>query len=121
MREIYIGGAERLARILENPGYDISATSLSYGSTASILAMEKNIDIKDIVDGIVGHSGNGMSLGNYVLYCLSRFWTNHEKNYDTVPAVSPPFRSSIFLSFLNIPAFSIFDSLILRSSSGLPL
>ena len=73
VREIYIGGAERLARILENPGYDISATSLSYGSTASILAMEKNIDIKDIVDGIVGHSGNGMSPGDYaLLFAMNR-------------------------------------------------
>ena len=89
--------------------------------TASILAMEKTIGIKGIVDGIVGHSGNGMSLGNYVLYCLSRFWTNHEKNYDTVPAVSPPFRSSIFLSFLNIPAFSIFDSLTASRTSSSPL
>ena len=55
------------------------------------------------------------------LYCFSQFWTIHEKNYDTVPAVSPPFRSFILLSLLNILAFSIFDSPILRSSSGLPL
>ena len=39
------------------------------------------------------------------MYCFSQFWTIHEKNYDTVPAVSPPFRSFIFLSFLNILAF----------------
>ena len=58
---------------------------------------------------------------NAWLYCFTQFWTIHEKNYDTVPAVSPPFRSFIFLSLLNILAFSIFDSLILRSSSGLPL
>ena len=55
------------------------------------------------------------------VYCFSQFWTTHEKNYDTVPAVSPPFRSFIFLSLLNILALSIFDSLILRSSSGFPL
>jgi hypothetical protein len=52
------------------------------------------------------------------LYCFSQFWTIHEKNCDTVPAVSPPFRSFIFLSLLNILALSIFDFLILRISSG---
>ena len=56
-----------------------------------------------------------------IMYCFSQFWTIYEKNYETVPAVSPPFRSFIFLSLLNILAFSIFDSLILRSSSGFPL
>ena len=30
--------------------------------------------------------------------CFPQFWTIHEKNYDMVPAVSPPFRSFIFLS-----------------------
>ena len=29
------------------------------------------------------------------VYCFSQFWTIHEKNYDTVPAVSPPFCSLI--------------------------
>ena len=37
--------------------------------------------------------------------CFPQFWTIHEKNYDMVPAVSPPFRSFIFLSLLNILAF----------------
>ena len=57
VKEIYIGDAERLAKILKNPGYDISVTSLSYGSTASILEMEKTVGIKGIVDGTVGHRG----------------------------------------------------------------
>ena len=81
VKEIYIGDAERLARILENPGYDISVTSPSYGSTASILAMEKNIGIKGIVDGIVGHKGNGMSPGDYVLlFAMNRLSEQRSKN-----------------------------------------
>ncbi len=55
------------------------------------------------------------------LHCFSQFWTIYEKNYDTVPAVSPPFRFFIFLFLLNILAFSIFDSLILINSSGFPM
>ncbi|MCL4342777.1 MAG: hypothetical protein M1267_02845, partial [Candidatus Thermoplasmatota archaeon] len=35
---------------------------------------------------------------NLFVYCFSQFWTIYEKNYDTVPAVSPPFRSFMFLS-----------------------
>ena len=60
-------------------------------------------------------------IGYNGVYCFSQFWTIHEKNYDTVSAVSPPFSSIIFLSLLNMLALSIFDSLILRSSSGFPL
>ena len=55
------------------------------------LKLIKNQDIAPVLDKL--------------LYCFSQFWTICEKNYDTVPAVSPPFRSFIFLSFLNILAF----------------
>ena len=54
------------------------------------------------------------------VYCFSHLRTKLKKNYDPVPAISPPFLSFIFLSLLNILAFSIFDSRILSSSSGLP-
>lgn len=81
VKEIYISDAGRLARILENPGYDISVISLSYGSTASILAVEKTMGVKEIVDGIVGHSGNGMSPGDYVLlFAMNRLSEPRSKN-----------------------------------------
>lgn len=44
------------------------------------------------------------------MYCFSQFRTIHEKNYETVLAVLPPFRPFIFLSPLNILALSILDS-----------
>lgn len=62
-KEIYIGDAERLFRILEDPRHDVIVTSLSYGSTSSILEMEKTLGVKCIVDDIVEHIGKGMSPG----------------------------------------------------------
>lgn len=55
------------------------------------------------------------------LYCLSQFWTDRKKNYDTVPAVSPPFLLVIFASLLKTLAFSIFASLMASRTSGFPL
>jgi hypothetical protein len=73
---------------------------------------ESDLDIEE---------GKVRNARDFLVYCFSQFWTIHEKNYDTVPAVSPPLRSFIFLSLLNILAFSILDSLILSNSSGFPL
>ena len=55
------------------------------------------------------------------LYCLSQFWTDRKNNYDTVPAVSPPFLLVIFASLLKTLAFSIFASLMASRTSGFPL
>ena len=77
--------------------------------------------ISEIVRSTVKEFMESLLRGEILVYCFSQFWTIYEKNYEMVPAVSPPFRSFIFLSLLNILAFSIFDSLILRSSSGFPL
>ena len=41
VKEICICDAKRLARIMENPGYDKSATSPSYGSTPPYLQWRK--------------------------------------------------------------------------------
>ncbi|MGC8514565.1 MAG: IS1634 family transposase [Thermoplasmata archaeon] len=80
-KEIYIGDAERLSRILEDPGYDVTVTALSYGSTSSILEMEKTLGVKGIVDGIVGHRGKGMSPGDYVLlFAMNRLSDPRSKN-----------------------------------------
>ena len=57
-----MGDEERLARILENPGYDIEIKPLSHRATASILEIEKTLNNRKIVDDIVGHRGNDMSL-----------------------------------------------------------
>lgn len=54
------------------------------------------------------------------LYCFSQFWTIHEKNYDTVPAVSSPFRSFMFFSLPNVLSFSTFASRMARITSGSP-
>ena len=120
-KEIYIGDIDRLADMIENPMKDMHVMSLDFGTTAFVRMVDGKIGLKHIVDNVMGHRGKGMSPGDYMLYCFSQFRTIHEKNYEIVPAVSPPFRSFIFLSLLNILALSIFDSLILRSSSGFPL
>ena len=68
-KEIYIGDEERLARILENPGADLEITSIGYDATASVIAMDRTVGVKGIVDEIMGHRGIGMSPG--VMCCCS--------------------------------------------------
>jgi transposase len=65
-KEIYIGDMENLARIVSGH-VDVDAYSLSFGTTASILLMERDIGIKSMIDGIVGRHGTGMSPGDYFL------------------------------------------------------
>ena len=80
-KEIYIGDEERLARILENPGADLEITSLGYGATASVIAMDRTVGGKGIVDEIMGHRGSGMSPGDYVLlFVMNRLSDPRSKN-----------------------------------------
>lgn len=55
-KEIYIGEMENLARILAG---HVDAYSLSFGTTASILLMERDIGIRSLIDEIVGRNDTG--------------------------------------------------------------
>ena len=71
-KEIYIGDMENLARIVTGH-VDVDAYSLSFGTTASILLMERDIGIRSLIDEIVGHNGTGMSPGDYfLLFIMNR-------------------------------------------------
>ena len=80
-KEIYIGNEERLNRILENPGADFEITSLGYGATASVIAMDRMVGVKGIVDEIIGHRGSSMSPRDYVLlFGMNRLSDPRSKN-----------------------------------------
>ena len=85
-----------------------------YRDTIRILIEKHNLSAVRIMEEIrkKGYDGG---------YSFTDFWTNSEKNYETVPAISPPFLLSIFFSLRNSFAFSIFASLTARRTSGSPL
>ena len=62
-----MGTAANLAEILENGINDIVLKSYSAGSTLSALYIDKKIGLRDTVNPIIGHKGNGMSPGDYML------------------------------------------------------
>ena len=81
VKEIYIGDEERLAHILENPAEGVEVTAMGFGATASILSMEKDMGIKDIIDDVIGHKGNGLSPGDYALiFAFNRLSDPTSKN-----------------------------------------
>ena len=81
VKEIYIGDEERLARILEDPAEGIEVTAMGFGATASVLSMEKGMGIKGMIDDVIGHKGNGLSPGDYVLlFAFNRLSDPRSKN-----------------------------------------
>ena len=67
VKEVSVGTAANLAEILENGINDIVLKSYTAGSTLSVLYMDKKIGLRDTVNRIIGHKGNGMSPGDYML------------------------------------------------------
>ena len=65
--EIYIGDIDRLADMIENPMKDIHVMSLDFGTSAFVRMVDRKIGLKHIVDSVMGHSGKGMSPGDYML------------------------------------------------------
>jgi hypothetical protein len=82
-----------------------------------LTGISDRIDFERIRTTLADLFSNGRDKGTY---CFSQFWTIHEKNYDTVPAVSSPFRSFMFLSLPNVLSFSTFASRMARITSGSP-
>ncbi|MEM0135567.1 MAG: transposase, partial [Thermoplasmatales archaeon] len=67
MKEIYIGDMETLANIIENPMEGSELKALDFGTTALTIMVEKELDLKEIVNNTIGHHDTGMSPGDYVL------------------------------------------------------
>ena len=81
VKEISVGTAEDLAEILENGLNDIVLKSYSAGSTLSALYMDSKIGLSDTVNRIIGHKGDGMSPGDYMLlFIMNRLSDPCSKN-----------------------------------------
>ncbi|MCL4311324.1 MAG: transposase [Candidatus Thermoplasmatota archaeon] len=81
VKEVSVGTAANLAEILENGINDIVLKSYTAGSTLSVLYMDKKIGLRDTVNRIIGHKGNGMSPGDYMLlFVMNRLSDPCSKN-----------------------------------------
>ena len=67
VKEISIGNIENLARIVEGDLSGIDLVSYGYGVTASVMAMDKEIGLRETIDTVMGHRENGLSPGDYAL------------------------------------------------------
>ncbi len=67
VKEVSIGSVDNLARIVEGDLTGIDLASYSFGTTASVLAMDMEMGLKDAVNAEIGHHDNGLSPGDYVL------------------------------------------------------
>ena len=80
-KEIYIGDMDNLADMIENPMKDSHVVSLSFGTTAFVRMIDKRIGLRDTVNSITGHRGNGMSPGDYMLlFIMNRLSDPKSKN-----------------------------------------
>jgi transposase len=81
IKEIYIGDMENLARMVERPVEGVDAYSLSFGTTAAVLSIEKDLSLKPTIDSVVGHVSNGLSPGDYALiFIMNRLSDPRSKN-----------------------------------------
>ncbi|MGC8912215.1 MAG: IS1634 family transposase, partial [Nitrososphaeria archaeon] len=71
IKEIYVGDLERLAEIIENPMKYVNATSFTYGTTAAVLHIETMINLKEIINNVIGHIKNGLSPGDYAIIFIA--------------------------------------------------
>ena len=81
IKEVSVGTAASLASILENGLNGIVLKSYSAGSTLSVMYMDRKIGFRDAVNTIMGHRGNGMSPGDYIiLFIMNRLSDPYSKN-----------------------------------------
>ncbi len=81
LKEVYVGDLDRLAEIIENPMKEISASSLSYGTTAVVLHIESMLNLKNLINDAVGHTDNGLSPGDYaIIFIANRLSDPRSKN-----------------------------------------
>ncbi len=81
IKEIYVGDLDRLAEIIENPMKDVNATSFTYGITATVLQIETMINLKEIINNVIGHTENGLFSGDYaIIFIANRLSDPRSKN-----------------------------------------
>ena len=81
IKEVSVGTATNLASLLENGLNDIVLKSYSAGSTLSVMYIDRKIGFMDSVNTIMGHRGNGMSPGDYMLlFIMNRLSDPYSKN-----------------------------------------
>ena len=81
IKEVSVGTAANLASMLENGFNNIVLKSYSAGSTLSVMHMDRKIGFMDTVNSIMGHKGNGMSPGDYMLlFIMNRLSDPYSKN-----------------------------------------
>jgi transposase len=80
-KEIYIGDMDNLADMIEHPMKDSHVISLDFGTTAFVRLIYAKIGMRDIVNSIITHKGNGMSSGDYMLlFIMNRLSDPCSKN-----------------------------------------
>jgi len=81
IKEVYVGDLDKLATIIENPMKDINALSLSYGTSAAVFHIESMLNLKSIINEVVGHTENGLSPGDYaIIFIANRLSDPRSKN-----------------------------------------
>jgi transposase len=81
VKEVSVGTAASLASMLENGLDNTVLKSYSAGSSLTVMYMDKRIGFRDIVNSVMGHRGNGMSPGDYILlFIMNRLSDPYSKN-----------------------------------------
>ena len=81
VKEISVGTAENLAKMLEDNMENIMLKSYSAGSALASIYIDKALGLRDIVNNAMGHKGNGMSPGDYLLlFIMNRLSDPCSKN-----------------------------------------
>ncbi|EQD26381.1 transposase IS4 family protein [mine drainage metagenome] len=81
VKEVSIGNVENLANIVEGDLSGINLVSYGFGITASVLAMDMEIGLREVIDATVGHHDNGLSPGDYALiFIMNRLSDPRSKN-----------------------------------------
>ncbi len=81
VKEISVGTAENLAKMLEDNMDNIILKSYSAGSSLASLYMDRALGFRVLVNNAMGHRGNGMSPGDYILlFIMNRLSDPCSKN-----------------------------------------
>ncbi len=81
VKETSVATAENLAKMLEDNTDNIILKSHSAGSTLASLYLNKALGFRHIVNSVMGHKGNGMSPGEYLLlFIMNRLSDPCSKN-----------------------------------------
>ncbi|MFG1450083.1 MAG: transposase [Thermoplasmataceae archaeon] len=81
VKEVSIGSVENLASIIEGDLSRINLVSYGFGITASVLAMDREINLREIINTTLGHHDNGLSPGDYALiFIMNRLSDPRSKN-----------------------------------------